>query len=300
MRTATTHLIICLLLLIAGICDVHAGPAPIKVVASFSVLGDLVQQVAGNHVSLRTLVGPDEDTHTYEPTPSDARAIQQAQIVVLNGLGFEGWMPRLLDAAQFRGTTVIATKGVPARMIGGHPDPHAWQDPRNVMIYVTNISAALAHALPAYAPEIRARAARYRKQLQDLDQELRREFAQIPPGRRRVITTHDAFGYFGAAYGVAFLPAQGWTTESEPTPQGIQHLIEDAREGKAVALFLENISNPTMMLQLARDTGLAVGGQLQSDALAPPGHPAATYLGMMRYNADLLLRAMRSRPPRPK
>lgn len=292
---AATCLIACLVLVLAQ--QAHAQTTPFRVVASFSILGDLVQQIGGKDVSVRTLVGPNEDTHVYEPTPSDARSVRQAQMVVLNGLGFEGWMPRLLDAAQFHGTTVIATRGVPARRIEGHPDPHAWQDPRNVVIYVANIAAALAAALPQDAAQIRQRQAHYRALLEALDREVRAEFAQIPPQRRRIITTHDAFGYYGAAYGVTFLPAEGWTTDSEPTPAAVLRLVQQARAGKVTAVFLENITDPRMMIQLAHDTGLTVGGQLQSDALAPPGQPAATYLGMIRYNTDALLRAMRSPAP---
>jgi zinc/manganese transport system substrate-binding protein len=241
-------------------------------------------------------VGPDSDAHVYEPTPKDVKTVAAARIIVLNGLGFEGWIPRLLDSAQSRGVVVIASKGVAVRDAGGHPDPHAWQDPRNVRLYVTNIAAALVAADPEHAAAIRENQQQYLQKLAQLDQSLRQDFSRIPHERRRVITTHDAFAYFGAAYGVEFLPAQGWTTESEPSPARIAQLVTQARQEKAVAVFLENISDPRMMRQLAQDTGLNIGGRLHSDALAPPGDPSGTYLGMISANAQVLLAAMRSVP----
>jgi zinc/manganese transport system substrate-binding protein len=285
--------IFCLVGLLSVDCEACGPTGPISVVASFTVLSDLVREVGGDCVSVQALVGPDADPHVYEPTPADARAVATARVVVLNGLGFEGWITRLLDSAQFRGAVVIATTGVSARNTSGHPDPHAWQDPRNVRTYVTNIAAALAAAVPENAAQIRTREALYLHKLDDLDRTLKREFGEIPAAQRRVMTTHDAFAYFGAAYGIKFLAAQGWTTENEPSAADIARLVAQARSHDTTAVFLENISDPRMMRQLARDTGLTVGGRLHSDALAPPGQPSATYLGMIRDNANLLLRVMR-------
>jgi zinc/manganese transport system substrate-binding protein len=283
----------CLIAFFSRAPEAHGATRPLPVVTSFTVLSELVSEVGGDCVSVRTLVGPDADAHVYEPTPADVRAVASARVVVLNGLGFEGWITRLLDSAQFRGAVVIATTSVSARNVGGHPDPHAWQDPRNVRTYVVNIAAALAAALPENSAQIKAREVLYLQKLEDLDQTLRTEFAEIPAGRRRVITTHDAFAYFGAAYGIEFLPVQGWTTENEPSAADIARIVAQARSHGTTAVFLENISDPRMMRQLARDTGLTVGGRLHSDALAPPGQPSATYLGMIRDNADQLLGVMR-------
>jgi zinc/manganese transport system substrate-binding protein len=285
-------LLLCLLALFQG---AKAGQA-IPVVASFTILRDLVCEVGRERVEVSVLVGPDSDAHVYEPTPADVKAVAAARIIVLNGLGFEGWISRLLDSAQSRGVVVVASRGVSVRDAQGHPDPHAWQDPRNVQLYVTNITAALVAADPQHAVEIHENEKTYLRKLEDLDRSLRREFSQIPAERRRVITTHDAFGYFGAAYGIEFLPAQGWTTESEPSPANIARLVSQARQQKVTAVFLENISDPRLMLQLARDTGLRVGGRLHSDALGPPGDPSSTYLGMISSNARLLLEATRTEP----
>jgi zinc/manganese transport system substrate-binding protein len=273
---------------------IAADEPPLRVVASFTVLSDLTHEIGGDLVSVKSLVGPDADAHVYQPRPTDVRAISSAQLVIFNGLGFEGWMRRLLESAQFRGVAVIATDGLTARVIGGHPDPHAWQDPRNVQIYTANIGKALMRALPAKANEIQARMAQYHTRLDELDRTLKIEFSAIPAARRRVITTHDAFAYFGAAYGIEFLPLQGWTTEAEPSAAAVARLVEQAHAHQATAVFLENISDPRMIRQLALDTSLVVGGRLHSDALAPPGEPAATYVDMIRTNADALLGAMRS------
>jgi zinc/manganese transport system substrate-binding protein len=289
-------------LLLGMMSALASGPAltgdaaSLRVVASFTVLSDLTREIGAEWVSVQPLVGPDGDAHVYQPTPADLRAVGKAHIVILNGLGFEGWMNRLLDSAQFHGTVVVATNGVLARKIGGHPDPHAWQDPRNIRTYVTNIGNALEQALPAHSAQIKAHEQQYLENLEQLDRTLRHEFAAVPESRRRVITTHDAFGYFGAAYAIEFLPVQGWTTESEPSAAAVGRLVEQAKARKAVGVFLENVTDPRMIRQLARDTGLTVGGRLYSDALARPGEPASTYLGMIRTNADTLLDVMRKDP----
>jgi zinc/manganese transport system substrate-binding protein len=276
-----------------------ADEPPLRVVASFTVLGDLTQQIGGSLVTVTSLVGPDGDAHVYQPKPTDVRAVSAARLVIFNGLGFEGWISRLLESAQFHGLAVVATDGLTPRMAGGHADPHAWQDPRNVQIYTVNIGRALIRTLPGQAGEIESRMAQYQARLGELDRTLRSEFSGIPAARRRVITTHDAFAYFGAAYGIQFLPLQGWTTEAEPSATAVARLVEQARANQAAAVFLENITDPRMIRQLARDTGLVVGGRLHSDALAPPGELAGTYVGMIRTNADTLLSVMRAAPRPP-
>jgi zinc/manganese transport system substrate-binding protein len=288
-----------LVLLLSSLCAIAAHEAAVadapalKVVTSFTILSDLTREVGADWVNVQSLVGPDADAHVYQPTPADVRAVGNAHIVILNGLGFEGWMSRLLDSAQFRGTVVVASQGVTPRKLEGQPDPHAWQDPNNVRIYVNNIGRALEQALPAHAAQLAENERRYLEKLEQLNGALHTEFAAIPASRRRIITTHDAFGYFGAAYAIEFLPVQGRTTESEPSAAAVGRLVEQAKSHRAVAVFLENITDPRMMRQLAQDTGLKVGGRLYSDALARPGEPASTYLGMVRANADALLGVMK-------
>jgi zinc/manganese transport system substrate-binding protein len=291
---AAVAIVCCGFVWLSGARPASGGPAPIPVVVSFTVLGDLAGELGGDRVSVKSLVGPDSDAHVYEPTPADASAVASARVVVLNGLGFEGWISRLLDSAHSHAIIVTASNGVRVREANGHPDPHAWQDPGNARMYVTNIAAALVKAVPEDAAQIQTREQLYLKKLRDLDETLRRQFALIPAARRRVITSHDAFAYFGAAYGIEFLPVQGWTTESEPSAANIARLVVQARSQKITAVFLENISDPRMMRQLALDTGLTIGGRLHSDALGPPGDPAGTYLGMISSNAQLLLEVLRA------
>lgn len=270
----------------------RAEPPPIRVVASFSILADFTQRVGGSRVAVRALVGPDADAHVYEPSPGDLRMFTGASLVVLNGLGFEGWMPRLLRAARYSGQVVTASEGVQPLRARDHDDPHAWQDPRLARIYVNNVLSGLVRAVPALSRSFEEAAARFVDELNALDAELRRRFAAIPAKRRRVITTHDAFAYLGAAYGVEFLPLQGWTTASEASAADVARLVRTARAQDVAAAFVENVTDPRLVESVAAESGIRIGGRLYSDALASAGHPASTYLGMMRHNAETLLAAL--------
>ena len=278
-----------------------AAADPLPVVATTSVLQDLIRNVGGDKVIVKTLVGPDGDAHTYEPTPSDAKAISTARLVVINGLGLEGWLTRLMGSAKFSGTRVTATDGItPLTMQeaeGGKPktvtDPHAWQSLANGQIYVANIAKGLAAADPANAALYQHNAEEYSKQLAALDTRIRAELADVPPAKRRVITTHDAFQYYGKAYGVAFIAPIGLSTdEGEPSAGDVAKLERQIKREKLRALFLENISNSRLIEQLARDTGAVVGPPLFSDALSKPDEPAPTYLQMFEYNTATLKAGM--------
>lgn len=273
------------------------------VVTSFSILADLVRQVAGDHVRLVSLVGPDQDLHAYAPRPSDLRTLADANLLVLNGLGVEGWSTRMAQASGFKGRIVVASRGVvPLRPAAdgnagaspadGQYDPHAWQDVGNVKLYVANIRDALIAIDPPNAAAYRAAAARYLAELDKLDAWVRAALAPVPPSRRRVITTHDAMAYYGHAYGIIFRSPMGLSTESEPTARDMTALIHQIRAEHITALFLENISNNTLVKQVARDTGVRVGGELYSDALSPPGGPAANYVAMIRHNTAQIVAAL--------
>ncbi len=281
-------------------CGARAEESPIKVVASFSILGDIVRNVGGDKVAVTTLVGPDGDSHLYEPTPRDVRAVAAARLVVINGLGLEGWIPRLVDAAGFRGKLVTASNGFTLLRERGDRtwkpistlDPHAWQDLANGQIYVANIATALAEVDPANAEAYRNNADAYRRELAALDERVRSELAAIPPAKRRVITTHDAFRYYGKAYGVEFLAPIGITTDSEPSADGIARLIRQIKREGIKALFLENVSNPRLISQLAQEAGVEVGPPLYSDALSKPEGPAGSYIKMFEYNTATLKAGM--------
>jgi zinc/manganese transport system substrate-binding protein len=283
-----------------------AAPAEKKfnVVASFSVLGDMVKNVGGDRIEVTTLVGPNGDTHVYEPTPADAKAVAGADLVVVNGLGFEGWMDRLIQTSGYKGAVVVASKGVePRKMTAeettepGAPrlvtDPHAWQDLHNGQLYVRNIAEGLAKLDPAGASVYEANAKAYAARLAELDRWVKQEFSAIPRPKRRMITTHDAFGYFGAAYGVTILSPEGFSTESEASAGDIARLIQQIRKEKITAVFIENISDPRLMQQIAKESGVTLGGELYSDALSKPDEAAPTYLDMFKNNIPKMVVAMK-------
>ena len=276
---------------------------PLPVTASFSILGDLVRVVGGERVAVTTLVGPNEDAHAFEARPADAKTVLSSQLVVTNGLGFEPWAKKLIQSAGYKGNTVVASQGVTARQMAeekGHTDhahaeqdPHAWQNPNNVVLYVRNIAAGLAKADPAGAAVYQANAQAYVSELQALDRWAKEQIATIPAAKRKVITSHDAFGYFAAHYGVQFLAPQGVNTEAEPSAKQVARLIQQIKREKIRAVFVENMSNPKLVAQLSKDAGATVGASLYSDALSAPDQPGATYLTMMRYNVTELVAGMK-------
>ncbi|MEY8879108.1 MAG: metal ABC transporter solute-binding protein, Zn/Mn family, partial [Leptothrix sp. (in: b-proteobacteria)] len=270
-----------------------AEPAPLRVVASFTILADLVREVGGPLVQVTSLVGPNGDAHVFEPRPADLKNVAAAELLVLNGLQFDRWAERLTRAAEFRGRLLVVSDGIAARRNGLNIDPHAWHDLRLLQTYVTNIADALVALRPAAAAEFRRRAADYRQRLAALDQEIRTLLQAIPAERRRIMTTHDAFGYLGAAYGIEFLAPQGWSTESEPSAAQVANLIRQLRQHKVSALFLENISNPRLIERIAAEGGAKVGGTLYSDALSAPGSAVDSMLKLARHNAVTLAAGMR-------
>jgi zinc/manganese transport system substrate-binding protein len=264
----------------------------LKVVATFSILADMAREVGGPAVEVSALVGPNADAHVYEPTPADVRRVARADVVVTNGLRFEGWIDRLIASSGYRGKVVVASAGIVPLQVGGGADPHAWQNLANGQRYAETIRAALVAAAPARSAEINERAAAYQARLIALDQDTRSRINALPESRRRVITSHDAFGYFAAAYGVRFIAPRGWTTGSEPSAETVARIVRQARETQASALLVENISDPRMIERIAREAQVKVGGELYSDALSPPGTAADTYLRMFEHNVRTLLDAM--------
>jgi zinc/manganese transport system substrate-binding protein len=280
-------------LLVAAIAPARAQ-GKINVVASFSILGDFVRNVGGDRVSVTTLVGPNGDAHVYTPTPQDAQKISDARLVVVNGFGFEGWLPRLVKSSGGKATIVTATDGIAQRELENRADPHAWQSVVNSNIYVGNIRDALAAADPANTDAYKANATAYLAKLDALDQEVRAAVAGIPEAHRKVISTHDAFGYFAAAYGLAFIAPQGVSTEAEPSARDIAKIITQIKAAKIPAVFLENISDPRLMRRIAAETGAKVGGTLYSDSLTEENGEAPTYIDMVRHTIKALTSALTS------
>jgi zinc/manganese transport system substrate-binding protein len=265
---------------------------PLKVVASFSILGDLVGSVGGNSIEVTTLVGPDSDAHVYSPTPADAKKIADAKLIIVNGLGFEGWLPRLVQSSGGKVKIVTATDGIAPLRLGNDADPHAWQSVGNAKVYVANIRTALSAADPANAERYRANAEAYLAKLDALDREVRDAVAKLPPARRKVISTHNAFGYFAAAYGIEFIAPLGVSTESEPSARDIAKIITQVKQAKIPAVFLENVTDPRLMQRISAETGARVGGTLYSDGLTGEKGDAPTYIDMVRHNIKALTRAL--------
>jgi zinc/manganese transport system substrate-binding protein len=269
----------------------------LPVVASFSILGDLVSIVGGDRVTVTTLVAADSDAHIFEPKPADVKRIAQAKLLVVNGLGFEPWAAKLAQSADYKGQTVVASQGIQPLSTTQDgkksTDPHAWQNPRNVITYVRNIAAALSKLDPAGAVQFQGHSEAYVKELEALDTWATAQFAALPQAKRKVITSHDAFGYFAAQYQITFFAPQGMSTETEPSAKQVAHLIRQIKVEKIKAVFVENMTNPKLLAQLAKDAGVVPGPALYADALSSADKPAASYLQMMRHNITQLAAGMR-------
>jgi zinc/manganese transport system substrate-binding protein len=291
--------------LLAGLSSARAqGPAqqpdklPVKlpVVATFSILADLARDVGGDRVEVISLVGPNGDPHVYQPSPEDAKNLNAARLILVNGLGLEGWLDRLIKASGAKAPIIVATKGIAPRKMEEDGkiglDPHAWQSIPNAEIYVANIRDGLIAVDPAGADAYRANAAACLATLADLDKEVRAALAKIPAQRREIITTHDAFGYFGEAYDFKFIAPEGVSTESEASARDVAKIIRQIKAEKIPAVFLENVTDPRMAKRIAEESGATIGGALYSDALSPPDGPAPTYVDMMRNNIKQLTAAL--------
>jgi len=278
--------------LAALVAPAMAEAHKIPVVASFSIIGDLVRQVGGDRVAVTTIVGPDGDAHVYQPSPADGRSIAQARLIFVNGLGFEGWLDRLVTAAKSKGEVFTLGKGVSARKDEEGQDPHAWQDVANAKIYVEAIREALTAVDPEGAKTYKANADAYLAKLDALDAEIQQAIAAIPQDRRRVVSTHDAFGYFAARYGVEFIAPQGVSTEADVSARDIAKIIDAVRAHKVRAVFIENIADPRLAKRIASETGAQMGGVLYSDALSDAKGDGATYIEMMRHNVRQLAKAL--------
>lgn len=277
-----------------------ASAEPLKVVASFSIIGDFARNVGGDRIELTTLVGPDGDAHVYEPSPADAVNMSKADVVLVNGLRFEGFLQRLVEASATKASVVELTKGIePLKMQEeehghgeaddhqhdhGEFDPHAFQSISNAKVYVKNIAEAFCAADAEGCDTYKANAEAYTAKLDATDAEVKAAVAAIPENERAIITSHDAFGYFENAYGITFLAPEGLSTEAEASAADVAGLIRQVRDDKASAIFVENITNPRLIEQISAETGVKVGGTLYSDALSKADGPAPTYIEMMKNN----------------
>ena len=267
----------------------------LPVVTSFSILADMVHQVGGEHIQITNMVGPDADAHTYEPTPDDAKALLKAKLIVKNGLGFEPWLDRLVASTDTRAPVISASRGVIPRSLDEDgetvPDPHAWHNLANAELYVANITKALIAADPTNKTDYECNSQAYLKQIYALLAQAKARLGSLPPGNRKIVTSHDAFGYLGQAYGIDFMAPQGLSTEREPSAAEVAALITQIRQAKVKAVFMENIKDARLLKQIADESGAHIGGTLYSDALATRG-PASTFTGLFEYNLNTLYEAL--------
>lgn len=269
----------------------------VDAVASFSILGDIVQEVGGEYVKVTTLVGPDGDPHSFEPSPKDSKAINASDVVFVSGLGLEGWIDRLVTASGYKGHVVTASEGVNSRKMEEDgkqiTDPHAWNSMANGVIYATNVMNALIKADPEDADYFRQRGTAYIEQLQKLDAWAKTEFTGIPQSKRKVLTSHDAFGYFGQEYHVSFMAPVGFSTEAEASASGVASLIKQIKEEKVKTYFIENQTDPRLVKQIAAASGAQPGGELYPEALSGPQGPATTYIKAFKHNVETIVASMK-------
>ena len=274
-----------------------AQAKPIEAVASFTVIADMVQNVGGDHVHVTSLIGPNGDPHAYEPTPNDAQALKRADLVFVSGLHLEGWLDRLIKASGYQGQPVVLSNGIKTRSMEEDgkriTDPHAWNSAANGVVYVRNIISALQKADPANASDYQAKGEQYIQQLEQMDAYARAQVQAIPSDKRKVLTSHDAFGYFGDAYGVTFLSPLGFSTETEASASDVAKLIKQIKHEHVSTYFFENSSDPRLVKQIADASGAQPGGELYVESLSPADGPAPTYAQMFRYNVDKLTAAMK-------
>lgn len=269
----------------------------VETVASFSVLGDIVKEVGGEHVKVKSLVGPDGDPHSFEPTPQDSQALSKADVVFVSGLGLEGWMDRLISASEYKGKVIVASQGITTRSMEEDgktiTDPHAWNSMQNGVIYANNVMNALIVADPQDADYFRQRGAAYVSQLQKLDKWAETRFAAVPVAKRKVLTSHDAFGYFGQRYGVSFMSPVGFSTESEASASDVAGLITQLKKEHIRNYFIENQTDPRLVKQIASATGAQPGGELYPEALTKKGGAAETYVAAFKHNVNAMLSSMK-------
>ena len=264
----------------------------INVAASFTILADFARNVGGDRVDVVSLVGPNGDAHSYVPSPADAKKLADAKLIILDGLGLEGSTARFMRAAAKDAKVVTASDGITPLRLGTQSDPHAWQSVANAKTYVANIRDALIAADPAGRSVFEANAADYLRRLDALEAEVRAAIESIPPDRRKLVTTHNAFGYFGTAYEVDFIAPHGVSTEAEPSARDVARIIAQIRAQKIPAVFLENVTDPRLLERIAQESGARIGGTLYSDALTDANGPAPTYIDMMRHNVKELMTAL--------
>ncbi len=274
-----------------GLTPAHADKT--NVIATISIIGDVVKNVAGDSVNLITLVGPDGDAHEYEPIPADSINIAKANIIFENGLNLEHWLDKLYSASGSKAKRIVVSKGVSPRIFEDNPqetDPHAWQDVTNVILYTQNVRDALIALDSANKDKYTANAADYIAKLQSLDAWVQAQVVLIPVDKRKLVTNHDALGYFARRYGFQIIGAvipSATTEAADPSAKQTADLLNIIKANGVHAIFSENMANPKIAQTLAKEAGVVVGPELYTDALGPVGSEGETYLKMIKYNVGV-------------
>lgn len=297
MSTLRRTLMFGLIFLLLTACGTNAPAAASKpsIVATFSVLADMTQQIAGDTATVTSLVPANGDAHTFEPTPANSKEIANATVVIELGLGFEHWFGDLYTASGSKATRITASKGVTTHQLDNELDPHIWHDVANAIIMAQNIRDGLIAAMPSQKATITANAERYIAELQSLDKEVVDQIAHIPAAQRKLVTSHDALGYFAARYGFVIVGtglASVSTEASDRDAQSTIQLINDIKASGVPAIFIENMSNPKAMEQIAQSAGVQIAPELFTDALGDSNSEGATYVRMMRYNVRTIVTAL--------
>ncbi len=273
-----------------------ASAKTIDVVASFTVLADVVKNVGGDYVNVKSLVPPNGDPHEFEPSPDDAKAVKAAAVNFVSGEGLETWFERLVKASGATLKPVVVSTGIKTHIFEEDgkkvTDPHVWNSVPNVLIWVANIEKELAKADPEDAAAFKANAERYSKELQELNVSVHAKIGAVPRDKRNVLTSHDAFGYYGKEYGVSFLSPLGVSTETEASAADVAKLIDQIKKEHVKVYFFENSNDPRLIKQIADATGAQPGGELYPEALSAADGPASTYAKLIQYNTDQIVIAI--------
>lgn len=262
-----------------------------KVVATINILADITSQVAGDKLEVESLLPTGTDPHTYEPSPGDARQIAQAAVIVRNGLHLEGWLDKLISSAGANARLITAAskvKAIQAQDYSNSFDPHAWMSLDNALLYVDEIEAGLSAAFPEFKSDFAENAKLYKSKIQEAEIRVWRWVNAIPPGRRHIITSHDAFRYFARRYGFEVASILGTSTDADVSLADINHLIQVVKDYQVPAIFIEAALNPKILNQLAHDLGIRIGGHLYTDSFGPKGSDADSYLAMILHNTQTL------------
>ncbi len=265
------------------------------VISSASMIWDMVDNIAGDKIENRLIVPIGGDPHTYSPTPRDAQKVASSDLIFINGLTFEGWITELIENSGTKGKTITVTEGltpIASSQYKNAYDPHAWMDLAKAQTYITNILQGLIEIDPVNKGYYEENYRNYSQELKDLDAYISKRILEIPEEKRLIVTSHDAFSYYGKRYGLDVQGIIGISTESEAQTSDIVRISNSIKSSGVPAIFVESTINPKLIKQIATDNGVAIGGSLYADSIGEKGSNGSTYLKMMKSNTDVIVDAL--------